>query len=771
MRELLDAGRHADAADLLFDFRVADIAMGSGHFLTAVVDRLEARYTSFLAVNPIPEVNAELDRLRHTANQALGELSETVEIENSSLLRRLIARRCVYGVDLNPLAVELARVGMWIHTFVPGLPLSFLDHNLAVGNSLTGIGTIEEATAELIDDSVQGSLFDDPLREALAQAKEPLRRLARIADATTADIHEAREAAAEAREAVARVSSLFDRIIAARTGDAEIPNILSVDELFTLESAAASEYAGKLRALHFPIAFPEVFLRERPGFDVLVGNPPWEEATVEKLGFWALRFPGLKSLSQPRQRKEVARLEGERPDIAAEYEGAVAEAEGLRGLLLSGPYPGMGTGDPDLYKAFSWRFWHLAREGGAVGVVLPRSALSASGLEPWRTSVLDGGTFEDVTMLLNNKNWVFPDVHPQYVIGLVTIRKGVDHAGVIRLRGPYPSLARYEAGKDEAPAEFSASEFRTWTATASFPLLPSPEVTEVFLKLRAHPRLEEERGEWRARPTAELHATNDKKHMILEEEPPPGTWPVYKGASFDLWNPDTGEYYAWADPEYITGVLQAKRQRQQRTASSAFSAFPVGWINDPATLPCLHPRIAFRDISRATDTRTVRAALVPGELVLTNTAPYFVWPEGEAADQSYLLGVLASMPLDWYARRFVETHLNFHILNAFPIPRPDRDDPLRAEVVEIVGRLAAVDERFSEWAAEVGVPVGSVAGDERDDLTARLDAAVALLYGLEEADLRLVYSTFHEGWDYEPRLSAVLEHHRSLAPLAAGVGA
>lgn len=768
---LLDRGREADAADMLFDFRVADIAMGSGHFLTAVVDWLEARYTTFLADHPIPHVTRELDTLREAANEALGPLADTVEIENSSLLRRLIARRCVYGVDMNPLAVELARVGMWIHTFVPGLPLSFLDHNLAVGNSLTGIGTIEEATAELVSSGAQGSLFDDPLRDDLRKAEEPLRRLANIADATVADVAEAREAAAQVEDSVYEVAGLFDLVVAARTGEAASPSITSIDELQTLETAHAREVAERMDALHFPVAFPEVFLRDRPGFDALVGNPPWEEATVEKLGFWALRFPGLKSLSQPKQREEIRRLEGERPDIAAEYEGAVADAERLRNLLLSGPYPGMGTGDPDLYKAFSWRFWNLLRPDGAVGIVLPRSALSASGSEPWRQTVLDGGTFDDVTFLLNTRGWVFDEAEHRYTIGLVTLRKGEDHAGTLRLRGPYPSKERYDAAVRQDPAEFTTEAFRTWTTTASFPLLPSPEAVEIFLKLRTHPRLDDDSGDWQARPVAELHATNDKKHMIIQEEPPADAWPVYKGASFDLWNPDTGEYYAWADPDYITDVLQAKRRNQQRYAKSAFNTFSVEWVNDPETLPCLHPRIAFRDITNRTNRRTVITALIPGELVATNKAPYFVWPRGDTTDQAYLLGVLASIPLDWYARRFVEVSLNFHILNAFPIPRPDRDDPLRREVVNIAGRLAVVDERFSDWAAEVGVTVGSVGADERDDLIARLDAAAALLYRLDEDDLHVIYSTFHEGWNYEPRLAAVLDHYRQLAPLASEVGA
>ena len=112
--------------------------------------------------------------------------------------------------------------------------------------------------------------------------------------------------------------------------------------------------------------------------------------------------------------------------------------------------------------------------------------------------------------------------------------------------------------------------------------------------------------------------------------------------------------------------------------------------------------------------------------------------------------------------------MNFHILNAFPIPRPNRGDPVRQEVVNISGRLAAVDERFSGWAAEVGVPIGSLSAGERDELIARLDAAVALLYGLDEEDLRVIYSTFHEGWDYEARLTAVLDHYRQLVPARVG---
>lgn len=141
-----------DAAEKFFDFRVADIAMGSGHFLVAAIDHIERQFSNYLARRPLPGVTDELERLRKTAMDSLGLDWSGDLIEDTQLLRRQVARRCIFGVDLNPLAVELARLSIWIHTFVPGLPLSFLDGNLVIGNSLVGIATFEEARETLAGD-------------------------------------------------------------------------------------------------------------------------------------------------------------------------------------------------------------------------------------------------------------------------------------------------------------------------------------------------------------------------------------------------------------------------------------------------------------------------------------------------------------------------------------------------------------------------------------------------------------------------------------------
>jgi hypothetical protein len=285
-------------------------------------------------------------------------------------------------------------------------------------------------------------------------------------------------------------------------------------------------------------------------------------------------------------------LRRDRPDLVKVYEDELQKAELLRHVLTSGPFPGMGTGDPDVYKAFCWRFWNLVtRESGRIGVVLPRSAWAARGSQDFRLAVLESGREEDLTQLLNNKNWVFEDVHPQYTITLTSLNRAArrdDEA--LPLRGPYPSEERYVKGALKEPLRFPVREVLTWTDTAALPLLPTEQSGEVFLQLRKASRLDlSQPNSWRVRPYAELHATNDKRLMKFADDCPEGYWPIFKGESFDIWEPDTGFYYAWGDPEKVMAALQKKRLRSAKLERSAFSEFPAGWIKDPETLPCLRP--------------------------------------------------------------------------------------------------------------------------------------------------------------------------------------
>jgi len=230
--------------------------------------------------------------------------------------------------------------------------------------------------------------------------------------------------------------------------------------------------------------------------------------------------------------------------------------------------------------------------------------------------------------------------------------------------------------------------------------------------------------------------------------------------------PDTGAYYAAAEWRSVTEELQERRMSSANRATSPFSGFRADVLNNSSTLPCYSARIAFRRISRATDSRTVRAALVPPKVILVDTAPYLLWPKGDEQDQAFVLGVLCSIPLDWYARRFVETHMDFHISNGLPIPNVAPEHALRRRAVNCAGRLAAQDDRFADWAKALTLRPRRMTDDERDDLVAELDAAVAHLFGLAEDDVVHIFETFHEGWEYSDRLETTLNHYRQLKSLA-----
>jgi hypothetical protein len=772
IRALLDAGSEADAAEAFFDFRCADIAMGSGHFLVAAVDRIEARLSSFLAEHAMPRVIKELDDLRDAAFEVLGELGEGVDIEHAALLRRLVGRRCIYGVDINEVSVDLARLAIWIHTFVPGLPLSFLDHNLVQGNSLTGIGTIEEAVTILEPKYGEGqmSLHYDTILEWLDRAKTHLKRLATVSEASIAEVKESRSEHEKAMKAVEPVRDLFDLLVAARVGEAVLLAELTDAKVAKHKDLQrANELRDELNELHFPVAFPEVFLRDRAGFDCIIGNPPWETVKAEEHKYWTLRFPGLMGLDTGSMNKEVARLRRGYQSIALEFDEYAARVDFERSALLAGPFPGLGSGDPDLSEVFAWRFWQVLGADGAAGVVLPRSVLMSAGTNEWRLEVLSAGRMEAVTTLTNSAGWVFDDAEPRYTIALIGIRrKPPSEDSGIRLWGPYKSPAEYAVGTRGEGAHLAVGDILRWTPGAAIPLLPSEASVETYRKMRTHPSWVAEDQPWRVRTYNELHSTADKivngGVIDVDADKPAGWWPVFKGESIALWTPETGAVYGWADPKKAIARLQEKRARQIKNKRSAFFGMAPAWARDPKTLPCQSPRVAWRKVARATDTRSFYSALLPPHTLSAdhNYLLFFPDPELQSRNEAYLLGVFCSVPFDWHARLWVEANFTAEVVHPFPVPALDPNDPTRKAIEECAGRLAALDDRYDGWARAVGVPVGSVQKEEeKEDLVAQLDALVAGAFCLDQSDIRLIFETFHPTWNYVERLQAVLKHFQA----------
>ncbi|HXD71834.1 MAG TPA: hypothetical protein VN615_18340, partial [Gaiellales bacterium] len=143
---------------------------------------------------------------------------------------------------------------------------------------------------------------------------------------------------------------------------------------------------------------------------------------------------------------------------------------------------------------------------------------------------------------------------------------------------------------------------------------------------------------------------------------------------------------------------------------------------------------------------------------LVHKAPGLVWPQGGSADVAFVLGMLCSLPFDWAARRRVEATMSFAILNGLPVPRAPRGHD---RIAHLAARLSCVDERYADFAREVGVEVGPMPLDERSDMEAEIDALVAHAYGLSENDLRVIFRDFTERAVPPAYRERVVEHYRA----------
>ena len=506
---LAQVGRLAErdpnqAARRLFDFSVVDPAMGSAHFLTAALDMLGDRIELFLAqVGGLPAIARQLREL----GKETGPVAH--QPEAGDLLRRLILKRCIYGVDLSPMAVEVANVTLWLASFVPGLALSYLGSNLKCGDALIGV-----ADPSVLGDVDRDEMFTggQEVLDAMQHAAELQLELAENPDRTPEEVNRSEDLAAELRTATVSLRNAFDLWgaeplgLPKSRGDLQLhgQSIVSAGRLppyvaSQLEEARA--IASQYRFFHWPLEFPSVFHRERPGFDVVVGNPPWNKVKFELPSFLALHDPGIRGLRSGLARDERAgRLFRERPELQREIEDTRRQIQQQREFFRpENGYTIQGRGDTDLYKLFCERYASIARSKGFMGVVLPRVAFLNYGSRGFRRWFFKRSRPNRIDALLNNRRWAF-GIHPQYSIALVTAQVGVPVAGSLVVTGPARNEREFAECITGEGVHVDLAALASWTPapaadsvkepTWELPLLPTPQHVSVLSKLRSGVRFD-----------------------------------------------------------------------------------------------------------------------------------------------------------------------------------------------------------------------------------------------------------------------------------------
>ena len=472
-----DALDALDPASRMLELKICDPAMGSGHFLVALVDDLADRVLE--AINTAEHAVAQQPWAAHLAEsgrpwrspvvQRVAAIRQTIratarthgwavtdaQLDDRHIVRRMILKKTLFGVDKNPMAVELAKTALWLHTFTVGAPLSFLDHHLKVGDSLHGerLDAVQRGLSQL------GMLFQ---KGELDRLEIAARSLSQVADLTDVDIAEAqlsKRLAAEADAQVAPLHALLDFWRAMRwlvpgwpvdsakklgkLGDAALRPAL-VELLAPARNFVALLTAGRIdgrsaavaaanallercRALaaretffHWWTQFPTVFdAAGGGGFDAVIGNPPWDRIKLQEVEWFAEREPAIALQARAADRKAlIAELQKKGAPLWAQYGEAIARAEAqARVLGKSGDYPLLGGGDVNLYSLFVERAQSLIAPDGLVALLTPSGIAADKGAAEFFRSISTTGRLGALFDFENRNNpdgSFFPDVDSRF---------------------------------------------------------------------------------------------------------------------------------------------------------------------------------------------------------------------------------------------------------------------------------------------------------------------------------------------------------------------
>lgn len=780
-----------DPVEALLSLSVVDPACGSGHFLLGAARRLGG-HVARLQVDGTPSASD----YRHALRQVVG--------------------RCIYGVDLNPLAVELCKVSLWMEAVEPGLPLTFLDSHIQHGNAL--FGTTPDLMAEGIPDDAWKPIEGDDkkvaralkkLNRATAGGQRSLDTLwnppAEHETQALLEAHAVLERASdEDLEALAHKEGQWQEILSSKVyrhqklvADAwcaafvwpktgEMQTAAPTNDLWgmirdglgnpprqTVETVwgLAEQYGF----FHWHLAFPRVF--NRGGFDVVLGNPPWEKVKLLEREFFASRDGKIASITNSSQRKKlIAKLRYEQPPVLwQEWVAASRQAQGESHFARhSARFPLCGRGDINTYALFAEHNRSVLESAGRSGFITPPGLATDDTTKAYFQELISQAALVSLYEF-ENEEFLFREIDHRVRFIVIVVaggEGGVGNADLAFGNRNVAALSNSSVHFSLAPADFIALNPNTRTCPTFRSRRDADLNLAIYLRVGVLWRENDTQGNpWGLSFMAMLHMSNDSNLFC--------TGPDLETEGYRL----EGNQYVSEDRQMLPlveakmvhhfdhrfGTYEGQTQAQANQgklpepedsvhADPGRLTLPRYWVDRAEIEKRLEGRwergwlLGWRDIGRSTDQRTVIASLFPSgavgnkiPLLLASCAPIFA---------ASLYANLCSFVLDYAARQKVSgTTLNYFIvkqLPVLPISVFKRETPwmlqtlLRNWLLPRVLELTYTAWDLQPFAQDVGYdgPPFRWDPDRRFLLRAELDAAFLHLYGISQEDTDYILETF-----------------------------
>lgn len=791
-----EAAKKPDPEQAILDLKVCDPAVGSGHFLIRAAHRIAHRLAAVRTGDEEPAPGPYREALRD------------------------VIGRCLYGVDVNPMSAELCRFNLLLEGLAPGKPLSFLEGHIKVGNSLLGTtpGLIE---AGIPDDAFKPIEGDDKgiasayrkrnktEREVWESGQttldlrgyeeegEELRRgyehFEAAPDSTPGEVHEkeARYHAVERSGALAHRRLVADAWCAAfvwpktkdvSTGAAPPPiTHETFQRLQANPNAAGSGTVAETRRLareygffHWHVAFPNVFgAVEEPGFDVVLGNPPWERIKLQEQEWFAARSPEIAKAPNAAARKRMIRaLLDKQPLLYTEYGEDLRKADGTSHLIrTSGRFPLCGRGDVNTYSIFAETKRNLISATGRVGCIVPSGIATDNTTRDFFADLVATQTLASLYDF-ENRQKLFADVDSRMKFSLLTL------TGANR-----PSRAAEFAFFCHAVSDLADSERRfPLTAedirllnpnTRTCPIFRSRRDAEITKEIyRRVPVLIDENKEdgnpWGIKFSTMFHMSNDSGLFRTREELEAEGWelaepgnvfrrsgkeylPLYQAMMATLYNHRAADVFKSAtatkrsnQPRYLTETDFRNPQRL---------AVPMYWISEDELPDDIGEWfVGFSDVTSSTNERSLVPTILPR--IGTNHKLPLILPQTEAEYIPSLVACLSSYVVDYVARQKIGgTSMTYFYLKQFAVLPPETyDAPAAWEPGSTLSDWISsrvLELTYTAWdlepfARDLGYegPPFRWDPERRFRLRCELDAAYFHLYGIPREDVEYIMDTF-----------------------------
>ena len=806
--------------DALLELAIVDPACGSGHFLLAAARRLADRVA----------------RIRAGGTPAPDDYQHAL---------RDVVRRCIYGVDMNPLAVEICKVSLWMESIDPGLPLTFLESHIRCGNSL--IGTSRALMGEQVPDAAWAVLEGDDRRvtrslkrlnreEIAGQRRllfEPRSETGALRDAMRA-VEQAPDTDASALVAKMRkwkallASQVYEHeklvadawcaaflwpkgepgpiVEAAPTTSAwlELRNkdVPPCPELVDTTRRIAEDYG----LFHWELAFPHVLARG--GFDIVLGNPPWERVKLQEQEFFAKREPSIANTQNAAERKKlIAALPTTNPIIWKEWSNAARIAQGQSHFMRqSGRYPLCGKGDVNTYALFAEHNLRMLSPRGRAGFIVPSGIATDDTTKDYFQAIVKSHALQSMWEFENEGFFTAGKGHMlRFSLTTLSGRNDPSSAADFLFQGQAIS----DVDDPERHFSLSAADIETINPnTGTCPIFRTKRDAAIALAIYRRAGVLWREGDpdgnpWGLRFFSMFHMTNDSGLFRTRAELASTGWrleadrfetdgrvmsPLYEAKMTYQFNHRSGTF---------EGAPAGKRPHRlpspsdRQLADPEYAALPFYWVAEEAVDARLDGvwdhgwLLGWRDVtdSRAS-VRTVVACIIPRAAVGNSFSLMVPSPDPQLVADLY--ANLSSIPFDYCARqKGGGLHLNFFTMRQLPALRPGAyampvpwapsikiRDWLLPRVLELTYTAWDV-KAFAEDCGDDGAPF-IWDPERRFQLRCEIDAAFFHFYGISRDDTAYILDTFpvlersdeREHGEYRTK-RVVLETYDALAAAAA----